>query len=273
MTSSLSADSRVVRQEICLQGGKEMTILRSVVLAGLLGLSSQSNAALVALYSFSGNSLDSSGNGNNAVVTGATLTTNRFGNPNSAYSFDGVNDSIDTGLLRQNYSEDFSISAWFQYAGAAGAYYRPIVAGQFGPFFVGKDQFNTNIGVENGNWIPNVATGTNAWDGGWHHIAAVFDASSPGSSLVATVYLDGLPVGTGAYQNAAAAAGKMYIGHEVTNPTVFFLGKIDDVSFYNHALSSAEIQILQSIPEPETWVMLLVGLGLVGYATNRLRRI
>jgi hypothetical protein len=42
---------------------------------------------LVAYWPFSGNANDLSGNANNGTVSGATLTTDRFGNTNSAYSF------------------------------------------------------------------------------------------------------------------------------------------------------------------------------------------
>jgi len=243
-------------------------LLWCAVPAILFAFSFNSFAGLVSQYDFSGNSLDSSGNSHHALVSGATLTTDRFGTANRAYAFDGINDSIDTGLLRQTYNEDFSISAWFQYAGGTGDGYRPVIAGQFGPFFLGKDQFNTNIGVENGNWVPNMAVGTNAWNGEWHHIVAVFDASSPGSVLTGKVYLDGVAVGTSAFNNAASAVGKIYIGHEVTQPTVYFLGKIDDVRFYDHALTLEEVQILQSIPEPQTWTLLLIGAVMVGYAAG-----
>jgi hypothetical protein len=44
---------------------------------------------LVGYWPFNGNANDISGNGNNGTVNGATLTTDRFGNTNSAYSFDG----------------------------------------------------------------------------------------------------------------------------------------------------------------------------------------
>jgi hypothetical protein len=49
---------------------------------------------LVAYYPLNGNADDMSGNGNHGTVDGATLTQDRFGNQNSAYSFDGVNDYI-----------------------------------------------------------------------------------------------------------------------------------------------------------------------------------
>ncbi|HSY17586.1 MAG TPA: hypothetical protein VK815_04590, partial [Candidatus Acidoferrales bacterium] len=44
---------------------------------------------LVAYYPFNGNAHDSSGCHNNGSVIGATLTPDRFGNPNSAYQFVG----------------------------------------------------------------------------------------------------------------------------------------------------------------------------------------
>ena len=47
------------------------------------------SAALVAYYPFNGNANDASGNGNNATVNGATLTTDKFGNNNAAYFFNG----------------------------------------------------------------------------------------------------------------------------------------------------------------------------------------
>lgn len=52
---------------------------------------------LVGFWSFTGNANDESGNENHGTVHGATLTEDRFGNMNSAYSFDGVDDHRPTG--------------------------------------------------------------------------------------------------------------------------------------------------------------------------------
>ena len=49
---------------------------------------------LIAYYPFNGNANDESGNNNHGTVNGATLTTDRFSNPNNAYSFDGIDDFI-----------------------------------------------------------------------------------------------------------------------------------------------------------------------------------
>ncbi|MCK4678383.1 MAG: hypothetical protein KAT48_09640 [Bacteroidales bacterium] len=60
---------------------------------------------LVAYYPFKGNVNDESGHENHRKVYGATLTTDRFGNPNSAYSFDGMGDYISI-----SHSSDFDFS-------------------------------------------------------------------------------------------------------------------------------------------------------------------
>lgn len=56
---------------------------------------------LVACYPFNGNANDESGNGNDGTVYGAILAEDRFGNPNSAYYFDG-NASINTPVSSNN---------------------------------------------------------------------------------------------------------------------------------------------------------------------------
>ncbi len=50
--------------------------------------------SLVAYYPFSGNANDMSGNGNDGVVHGSLLISDRFGNTSSAYFFDGIDDFI-----------------------------------------------------------------------------------------------------------------------------------------------------------------------------------
>jgi hypothetical protein len=49
---------------------------------------------LVGWWPFNGNANDQSGNGNNGTVNGATLNADRFGNSNSAFSFNGSNQRI-----------------------------------------------------------------------------------------------------------------------------------------------------------------------------------
>jgi len=76
--------------------------------------SQSSNNGLVAWYPFNGNANDSSGNGNNGIVYGASLTTDRCGNPNSAYYFNGINSYISLGNnpIIKRVITSFSISMW-----------------------------------------------------------------------------------------------------------------------------------------------------------------
>lgn len=52
---------------------------------------------LVAYYDMRGDANDIVG-GNNGTVTGASLTTDRFGFANSAYSFNGTSNHIDAAI-------------------------------------------------------------------------------------------------------------------------------------------------------------------------------
>jgi hypothetical protein len=66
------------------------------------------NDGLVGYYPFNGNANDESGN--HGTVHGATLTEDRFGNPNNAYSFDGSDDYINANPI--NLFQSNTITAW-----------------------------------------------------------------------------------------------------------------------------------------------------------------
>ncbi|MFM7978911.1 MAG: hypothetical protein ACKPKO_06305, partial [Candidatus Fonsibacter sp.] len=67
---------------------------------------------LVGWWPFNGNANDESGNNHNGTVNGATLTSDRFGNVNSAYSFDGINDYIVTSNINNGIPGDYTLSVW-----------------------------------------------------------------------------------------------------------------------------------------------------------------
>ena len=72
---------------------------------------------LAARYPFCGNANDESGNGNDGIVHGASLTSDRSGNTNSAYQFNGVSDSImvaDSPELNIRTGQSFSIALWLK---------------------------------------------------------------------------------------------------------------------------------------------------------------
>jgi uncharacterized repeat protein (TIGR02543 family) len=62
-------------------------------------------------WPFNGNADDESGNNNNGIIYGATLTNDRNGKENSAFLFDGINDVIDSKKTLE-ISVNFAISFW-----------------------------------------------------------------------------------------------------------------------------------------------------------------
>ncbi|MDH4071147.1 MAG: hypothetical protein OEV30_12075, partial [Ignavibacteria bacterium] len=101
---------------------------------------------LVAYFPFNGNAHDESGNGNDGAVHGAQLAQDRFGNQNSAYRFDGINDYI---LFGNNPSTlllgDMSISVWIQ-MGTIPSWFGPVVArGEWGEGEDDNQPFNIHI--------------------------------------------------------------------------------------------------------------------------------
>jgi uncharacterized protein (TIGR02145 family) len=67
---------------------------------------------LVGWWGFNGNAQDGSGNGNHGTVNGATLTTDRFGNPNGAYDFDG-NSNISISDFTVN-SQSYTFTGFYK---------------------------------------------------------------------------------------------------------------------------------------------------------------
>jgi hypothetical protein len=79
--------------------------------------SKMQTGSLVAYYPFTGNALDASGNQHDGVVSGATLTMDRFSHLNRAYSFDGnannIRISSDSSL---NFQTGITVAFWMKAA-------------------------------------------------------------------------------------------------------------------------------------------------------------
>jgi hypothetical protein len=69
---------------------------------------------LVAYYPFNGNANDASGHGNNANDIQATLSADRFGIANSAYSFNGVNNYIGFAGVPTSQVDNWTVTTWLK---------------------------------------------------------------------------------------------------------------------------------------------------------------
>ena len=96
---------------------KKVFILGMIVLS-FIAVSAHAgiNDGLVAYYPFNGNVNDESGHENHGTVIGANPTTDRFGNADSAYSFDGEDDYLDTHWGSGDIDNDdpSTISLWIK---------------------------------------------------------------------------------------------------------------------------------------------------------------
>jgi hypothetical protein len=95
--------------------GSSLTYTNEVTISTQDPIAQTINNGLVAYYPFNGNANDESGNGNNGTVNGATLTTDRNGDINAAYSFNGTNNiiSIANPFFNGQKVSQFTISAYF----------------------------------------------------------------------------------------------------------------------------------------------------------------
>ncbi len=88
-------------------------VLMAVASRGLISTVASGSPAemgLVAYYPFNGDAKDQSGNGNDGIVHGATLTSDRYGTPDAAYQFDGDSAYIEMARpLPDSVSVSFSL--------------------------------------------------------------------------------------------------------------------------------------------------------------------
>jgi hypothetical protein len=196
-------------------------------------ISADLNNGLVAYYPFSGNANDESGNGNHGTVFGATLTTDRFGNANSAYSFDGVDDYINVphspSLDIAPYSS-VTITAWVFRTSPASLMH---VVGKRGGCGGGDGFYQLPIG---GGAIPSEDVPLNTWT----HLTFTQDYDSDTIDL----FVDGAIVltATGYRSWNVSSTAPLKIGTSGT--CVGFGGAIDEVKVYYRALSASEIQAI-----------------------------
>jgi hypothetical protein len=213
---------------------------------------------LVANYPFNGNANDVSGNGNNGLVFGATLTSDRFGNPDSAYHFGGSGDYVFIATSPSlNITGDLTIAAWVYLSSS-------------------KVDPNAVIFSNMLETSPHNGYSFRLWDGNklrffsgdqslfattpldaelWTHVAVVL------SGTTATTYIDGTLDSSGTVAVPASSSVNPTIGAS-RERAYGWNGGIDDILVYNRALSPVEIsELAQLVPEPT--ISTLVGAGVI----------
>ena len=215
---------------------------------------------LVGYWPFNGNANDESGNGNNGSVNGATLTTDRFGNSNSAYNFNGNNTHI---AVPSNNSlqliNNYTINGWFN----ANIFFntnisdRSIVSkvqstGWYGGYEVmvgGTSNDITHVGNVGGNNFNVGSTGYSI--NTWYMFTATYNGN------VMNLYMNGVLVNSQPKSGNLDTSNLPLIFGMRDGNFQFFNGKIDDIGIWNRALTQQEITNLYnanlSFNDPVTW--------------------
>jgi Concanavalin A-like lectin/glucanases superfamily len=206
------------------------------------------NAGLVAYYPFNGNANDASNNGNNGTVIGATLTADRFGNANKAYSFNGTSDEIDVpNSSTLQITANITISGWFKTTNTShimGIISKLEVADPMHSYKMeiynckARAEFWYNHSIPIGGFAASNDTLTN---GKWHHVLAEYDGS------FIKLFVDGqLNTETPYTGGMQTNSENLYIGWDQNSylGDRHFEGSIDDIRIYNRALTEYEIQLL-----------------------------
>ncbi len=197
---------------------------------------------LVTYYPFSGNANDAVGI-NNGTVHGAVLTTNRFGVANSAYSFNGSSSYIDLGRpTNLQFYSNFTLSAWCLVSGGSPQNPR-IISYCWGNGYELLTQGNGSsraFQFISGNYSFN--TTSNYSQGVWRAVAAVY------TNGICYFYVNGALVNSGANHAPVSFTNNLHIGNNSgTSSWDWWGGSIDDIRFYNRALSSNEVSQLYEI--------------------------
>ena len=201
--------------------------------------SSSLNDGLLAYYPFNGNANDESGNGNDGMVHGASLTNDRFGNDSSAFTFDGMDDYIDTSVGE---SLPQTVAAWVKPDSFAENDFMTVLDSDKWSYYgqgieisyPGKNPGHFQVDTHNSFYDTEKSV---EWDV-WQHVVAVYTSGN------VKFYHNGILIHSQDYSQGDLD-GKVYtIGNHCRTDLGHFKGVIDDVRIYNRALSGSEIEEL-----------------------------
>jgi len=211
-------------------------------------------------YTFDGNTNDISGNGYDGVPFGVTYGADRFGNPDSACYFNGIDNYVNfpnLAVLKPNLPVSFAF--WINYNSE-----------NFNQQVVFNTSFEENrcTGVWFNSSLANNGHAINFGNGNyyyspesrntflcykevavnfWKHIIVVVNSATDMKMFIGFLNNPGTYSGTGGslvYSNTPGCIGRH--DRDLNAPPGYFNGLIDDFMYWDRALTQADVTALQT---------------------------
>ena len=207
---------------------------------------------LIAYYPFNGNANDASGNGNNGTIYGGvTLVADRFGRPNSAYLFNGVDGYIDIKKPLGDNPSALTESAWVNIStretSAAGVSPHDVIitqresSGASWPSLSisasGGSTGMSEIIVDCSSYINKITGTTYHETNTWVFLCGTL------LNNVYSIYVNGVLENSMYDDHSPNSADDMFLMHQGTWGT-FCNGMLNNVRIYNRALTAQEVSQL-----------------------------
>lgn len=206
---------------------------------------------LVAWYPFYGSTNDFSINALNATNYNALLDTDRFGNINESYYFDGNSSTYmetphpSNGIMDVG-TGSFSISLWFKTVASTNTTCliskRKMNGGFHDEGFMVRMQADgqVNFEIEDNLLQPDtLLSGSSYNDNQWHHVVCVKN----GADTTFQMYIDGELRSSRQHipMESLTTTTNFYIGRYQNYPSAYFTGNLDDIGFWKKALTYCEV--------------------------------
>jgi hypothetical protein len=234
---------------------------------------------LVGYWPFCGNANDQSSNGNNGTVYGASLTTDRFGNANSAYNFDGISDyiSVPNSSGLNITGNQITISMWvYQQNSNSDDLHKGISKGGWdlgnGYELLYRNTYTTDSGaiqLSGARGGLQQSYDINGANSTWIHLVGVFNNGAGNfyvNGQLVSADLKGQTFTNFISNNYPLLFGKRTSGQTISG---YVKGKLDDIGIWNRALSQQEItqlynqnQCMNNITVTDT---LIINVGKLSY--------
>lgn len=221
---------------------------------------------LVANYTFNNANANDEAGTNHGTVSGATLTQDRFGNANMAYSFHHDNQAQiiipNHNDINFSNSSDFTIAFWMkintdnmastvplgkQEVNGSWNGYSFVLNGTDGGYTNGDGTFffyTASAAMEDAGSNDLVGNQTDEWI----FVTGIYSGGSNASALVID---NEVQSDIGGRSGTIINNANLYLGGYPTNPySNFFSGSIDDLRIYNRILTQEEVAALYNEANP-----------------------